>query len=129
MANESALRYYTNQVHYIRLDITFADRGVQKTVGVIPAGSVILKPTSGVNVSTVFNGSGTDLLDIGVSDNDDLYATDLSLASAGFQALDESVSVYVSADTTITATYADQNSDATAGVAQVVIAFIPPNLT
>lgn len=129
MANESALRYYTNQVHYIRLDITSADRGVQKTVGVIPAGSVILKPTSGVNVSTAFNGSGTDLLDIGVSDNDDLYATDLSLASAGFQALDESVSVYVSADTTITATYADQNSDATAGVAQVVIAFIPPNLS
>ena len=121
----TARQFHTQQVHYLRKDITFASRGVSQTVGVIPAGSVIIKPMSGVNVSTIFNGSGTDLLDIGTSGTADLYATDLSLAAVGFQALDEAVSVYVEAETTITAIYADANSDALAGVAQVVICYIP----
>lgn len=114
-------------VHSIRLDITFADRGKQMEIGVVPKGSAILKPISGVNVSTAFNGSGTDLLDIGISSNDDLFATDLSVAAEGFQAFDEAISNYVTADTKFTATYADANSDATAGVAQVVVCFIPPD--
>lgn len=124
-----ARRYSQQMVHYLRLDITYANYGQGAlTVGVIPAGSVILKPASGVNVSTAFNSSGTDLLDIGTSADDDLYATDLALQTVGFAALDEAVSVYVSSDTTITCTAAQSVADATAGVAQVVIAYIPPNL-
>jgi hypothetical protein len=129
MANECAKRYYTDQVHFLRRDLTQADRGVARVVGVIPAGSVILKPCSGVNVSTLFNDSGTDLLDIGSSATGDLWATDLVISAVGFLALDEAVSSYVAVDTTITATYAGQNSDGTTGAAQVVIAFIPPNLS
>ena len=124
-----ARRYSQQMVHYLRKDITYANYGQGAlTVGVIPAGSVILKPASGVNVSTAFNSSGTDLLDIGTSADDDLYATDLALQTVGFAALDEAVSVYVSSDTTITCTAAQSVADATAGVAQVVIAYIPPNL-
>lgn len=129
MANESAVRYYMQMAHYIRADITYADRGVAKVIGTIPAGSVILKPCSGVNVSTLFNDSGTDLLDIGTTANDDLFATDLVISAVGFLALDEAVSNYVASDTTFTATYAGENSNASAGVAQVVIVFIPPNLS
>ena len=123
-----ARRYSQQMVHYLRKDITFADAGVAKTVGVIPSGSVILKPTSGVNVHTAFNSSGTDLIDIGTSADDDLYATDLAGQTVGFAALDEAVSMYVAADTTITATYAQSVADATTGAAQVVIAYIPPDL-
>lgn len=122
-----AVKYHTHQVHYLRKDITFADAGVVKTVGVLPAGSVIVKPASGLNVSTAFNSSGTDLIDIGTSGTADLYATDLAGQTVGFAALDEAVSVYVAAETTVTVTYAQSVADATAGVAQVIIAYVPPN--
>lgn len=116
--------YATQQVHYIRKDLTYADNGVVKTVGVIPAGSVILS-SSGVNVSTAFNAGTSNVLDIGSSADGDLYATDLALGSAAFVAIDEAVSRYVSAETTITATVALSGTAASAGVAQVVIAYIP----
>lgn len=122
-----ARRYSQQMVHYLRKDITYADAGVAKTVGVIPAGSVILKPNSGINVHTAFNSSGTDLIDVGTSADDDLYATDLAAQTVGFAPLDEAVSFYVAADTTITATYSQSVADATAGAAQVVIAYIPPD--
>lgn len=120
-----ARQFHHQLIHYIRRDLTFADRGKQLEIGTIPAGSVIVKPISGVNVHTAFNGTGTDLIDIGVLADDDLYATDLAAQTVGFAALDEAVSVYVAVDTTLTVTYADQNSDATAGAAQAVIAYIP----
>ncbi|MBL8774069.1 MAG: hypothetical protein JNK30_21965 [Phenylobacterium sp.] len=119
-------RQYSQQVvHFLRKRLTYTDRGVAVTVGVVPAGSVILKPISGVNIHTAFNGTGTDLIDIGTSGTADLFATDLAGQTVGFAPCDEAVSFYVAADTTITATYADQNSDATAGEAQVVIAYVP----
>jgi hypothetical protein len=126
-AGSTARQFHTQQVHYLRKTITFADAGVAKTVGVLPAGSLILKPCSGVNVSTAFNSSGTDLIDVGTTGTADLYATDLAGQTVGFAALDEAVSAYVAAETTITATYAQSVADATAGVAQVVIAYIPNN--
>lgn len=120
---------HLQDVHYIRRDFVPADRGVAKLVGTIPAGSVILKPASGVNVHTLFNGSGTDLLDVGVSNSllvdPDFLATALVVSAIGFIPLDEAVSNYVSVDTDITATYNDANSDATLGLMQVVIAYIP----
>ena len=120
-----ARQFHHELVHYIRRNITFADAGVAREVGVIPAGSVILKPNSGVNIHTAFNSSGTDLIDIGTTADDDLYATDLAAQTVGFAPLDEAVSFYVAADTTITVTYAQSVADATAGEAQVVIAYIP----
>lgn len=115
-------------VHFLRLDVTFADfGGGAQTIGVIPAGSLICKGLSGVNVHTAFNSSGTDLLDIGTTADDDLYATDLALQTVGWAELDEAVSMYVAAETTLTATLAQSVADATAGVAQIFIAYIPNN--
>lgn len=125
---DPALNYNMNVVHTLRKDFTSADNGKTLIVGVVPAGSLIRKPTSGVNVSVAFNDSGTDLLDIGVSGDNDLYATDLSVAAVGFQACDEAVSFLVGAsDVTITAVYAGQNSDMTTGAGQIVIDFSPPD--
>lgn len=115
-------------VHYLRKSITFANDGTAVTVGIIPSGSLIIKPMSGVHITTAFNGGGTDLLDVGTSANDDLFGTDLDLSSATFVALDEAIGGYlVTSDTTITATYTDTNGDATAGEAEVIICFIPDN--
>lgn len=121
--------YHHAMVHFLRADITFASpgSGVAKTIGTLPAGAVVHKTFSGVNVSTLFNDSGTDLLDIGVTGTADLFATDLSLAAVGWQPCDEAVSFYAAAAIDVTATYTGQNADATTGVAQIIIGYVPNN--
>ena len=121
--------YHTDQVHYLRKDITHEDNGVAVRVGEIPAGSVILKGAAGVNISEAFNAGTNNLLDIGSSADDDLWATNLAIGSVGFKELDEAVSVYVASNTVITATPALSGTAATAGAGQVVIPYIPANRT
>lgn len=114
-------------IQYIRKDFTFADNGAVLKVGTLPAGAVIAKAISGVNISTVFNAGTTNVLDVGSSDNDDLFGTDLALGVVGLIPLDEAVSMYVASDTEITATVALSGTAATTGVGQVVIAYYLPN--
>jgi hypothetical protein len=120
-------QYHTQQVHFLRKSISYAD-GTSNvyTVGVIPAGSLILKPMSGVHVTTVYNSGTNNLLNIGTSADDDLFGTSLSLTAANFIPLDESIGGYlVAADTTITASHALTGTAATTGAGEVVIADIP----
>jgi hypothetical protein len=128
MATGNTARDYGVQlVHYLRKDFTYADAGVALTVGVIPAGAVILKPLSGVDVQVAFTAATNHQLDIGTDSNDDLYATNLELNAIGFVALDEAVSMKVAAATTITATPDLTGATNTAGAGTVVIAFLPNN--
>lgn len=123
------LRYNTKQVHYLDIPITFATPAAT-VIGKIPKGSTILKPLSGVQVNTVFNAATTNTLHIGESsptDNDDLYATGLLLGTATFVPIDEAVNLTVTADTTLTCTYNQTGTAASAGAGRVVIAFIPPD--
>ena len=112
-------------VHYLKKDIVFGDNGTVLTVGIIPSGATILKAMSGVLVNVAFNAGTTNVLDIGSSADGDLYATDLALGTIAFVALDEAVTMKVSADTTITATVALAGTAATTGAGVVVIAYIP----
>lgn len=115
-------------VQYLREDITFADNGVAKVIGRIPANSLILKPISGMQVTTVFNAGTNNYVDIGTTADDDLFGTDLSGAALAFVPLDEAIGGFlVAADTTITATVGLTGTAATTGAATVVIAFLPPN--
>lgn len=124
----TARQYHTQQVHYLRKGFTFADNGSVLTVGVIPAGALILKPVSGVHVVTVFNAGTSNVLDIGTSADDDLFGTDLALGTANFVPLDESIGGFrVSAETTITATPALAGTAATTGDGEIIIAYIPDN--
>ena len=121
-----ARQYHQQVVHFLRKSITFANNGVAVTVGKIPAGSLILRPVSGVHVTTAFNAGTTNVLDIGSSDNDDLFGTDLALGTTTFVPVDETVGGFlVASDTTITATVALSGTAATAGAGEVVIAYIP----
>lgn len=116
----------TQQIHFLRKTIGFADRGLSLTVGCIPAGSVIVYPASGALVSTLFNGSGTDLLTIGIVGSTSLYASAVDVSSVGNKPLNQNIAaLLVSVDTVIVASYADANSDAATGSMEVYIAYIP----
>lgn len=125
-------RVYQHQmVHFLRKTVTYADNGVAKTVGVLPAGAQILNTISGVFVNTAFNAGTANVIDVGTSANDDLYGTDIALGTKAFVALDEAATAtdvntwQVSSDTTITATVALSGTAATAGSAEIVICYIP----
>lgn len=120
----NAREYHHKMVHFLRKDFTFADDGKTLDVGTIPAGALLLKTISGVNVSTAFNGGATNTLDIGPSTNTDLWATDLALGTAGMIPLDEAVSQYVADETLIQAVVVS-TAAATAGVGQIIIAYVP----
>lgn len=115
------------QVHFLRREFTFANDGQVLTIGTVPAGASILKPLSGVQVNTVFNAGTNNFLDIGTSANDDLYGTDLSLATATFVPLDEAVSETMTAETTFIATVDLTGTAATTGEAVVIIAYATKN--
>lgn len=116
----------TQAVHFLRKSISYTDNGTALTVGVIPAGSLILRPMSGVHVTTAFNAGTNNFIDIGTSADDDLYGTDLSGTATTFVPLDEAVGTFlVSSDTTVTVTVGLTGTSATAGAGEVIICYIP----
>lgn len=121
----------TQQTNYIRKRITFADFGKVITVGYLPGGAVVTG--GGVHIVTVFNSSGTDLLDvgfIGATTDPDAYATLLPLNAIGFIPLDElgAVTNIQQPDAyTVTCSPAQSVADATTGIADVVIEYVPNN--
>ncbi|TIO15625.1 MAG: hypothetical protein E5X86_19850 [Mesorhizobium sp.] len=130
-AGTNARFYETQQVHYLRKRITFADYGTTVTVGKIPAGASVID--GGVHVVTAFNSSGTDLLDVGFigsTTDADAYATDLTMAAVGYIPFDElgaTTNIQQTVDTTVTCAPAQSVADATAGVADVIVAFVVDN--
>jgi hypothetical protein len=130
-AGTAARQYHTQQIHYIRKGITFADRATTVVVGVLPAGSVILPAISGVYVQTVFNAGTNNRLDVGASDDTGTnnYATLLTLLGIGYVALDEMAvaSPVLAADTTVSAYVDVTGTTPTTGAAEIVIAYIPDN--
>lgn len=131
MGTLSARNLVTQQINYIRKRITFADYGTTVTVGYLPGGAMVVG--GGVQIVTAFNSSGTDLLNvgfIGATTDADAYATNLTLAAVGYLELDElgaTTNIQQSDNYTVTCSPAQSVADATAGVADVVIFFIPNN--
>jgi len=130
----TARQYHQQMIHYLRKTITYLDDGTEVTIGRIPAGSIILKPISGVAIVTAFNDTSTNVLDIGANggasgalDDPDYWATDLALGTVGFVALDEAVTNRVAFNTIITASVDLTGTGASAGEAEVIIAYIPDN--
>ncbi len=124
---------YSQQIHYLRKRINYNSSGIATafTIGTIPAGASVL-PGSGVHIVTAFNDSGTDTLDIGfVGDTTDAdgYATLLLVSAVGFIVLDElatTTNIQQTVTTTVTCRYNGQNTNATAGAADVTIMYSLP---
>lgn len=121
-----ALGQQTNYpvVHALRKKITYANSSAV-TVGVLPAGAIVIG--AGVIVTTAFNAATTNVLDIGTSGDDDGFGTDLALGTIGNIVWDElatSNDLYSTSEVTITATYAQTGTAATAGVGHVYVTYI-----
>jgi len=90
----------------------------------------------GIHILTAFNDSGTDTFDIGfrggsATDDPDAYGTLLAGTAVGFIALDElatTTNIINTKPVIVTCRYNAQNSNATAGVAMITIAYSVTNL-
>lgn len=122
-------QYHTQQVHYLRKLITYKDDGTQKTVGYLPPGAVVVDAWA--VVTTAFNDSGTDVIDIGTSGDPDGFASALDVSSVGRKAADDlATSDDLKAGASgvkVVAQYDGSNSNATAGEAVVVVAYVVDN--
>jgi hypothetical protein len=106
----------------IRGDIAYTDT-TSFAIGDLPMGAVIID--FHVHVRTIFNDTGTDLLIVGFSDNDDALVDDLSGAALGlFRAGAASTTPVLELNATPTteiktlhAKYTGANADATTGLA------------
>lgn len=122
--------YHQTMVHYLRKTVTFADNGTEVTVGWLPAGAVILEACSGVVVTTVFNGDTTNTVDIGANvgnDDPDEWLDGGSLETAGFVPLATNVGTYVMSEATEITASVVSTASASAGVAEIVICYLPDN--
>lgn len=121
---------YRGIVHTIVKRITYLQGATETTIGTLPANASIIG--GGVHIITAFNDSGTETLDVGLksgsSTNDpNAYATLLTLSAVGFIPLDElgaTTNIKQTVDSLVTCTYNGENSNASAGVADVIINYV-----
>lgn len=127
-AGTAAREFPAQMIHYLRKSIAYTDNGSTVTIGTIPAGSVVLKPISGVMVHTAFNGNSSNVLDIGPSTDSgtNLWATNLALGTTTFVPIDENVTNLVTVDTIVQA-LVTSTASASTGAAEIIIAYIPDN--
>ena len=108
----------------------FDDTSATSTDIIIPANSQIVDID--VNVQVAFNGSGTDLIDIGVVGNPDLYIDGLSVAAIGkiapaATALCANWKDIGTSDVRIQLQVTDGGGDASAGTATFTVSFLQNN--
>ncbi len=121
---------YDGLVHVLRKKITYLQGATETTIGKLPAYACVIG--GGVHVTTAFNDSGTETLDVGIksgssTDDPNGYATLLTLSAVGFIPLDElgaTTNIMQTAESLVTCTYNGQNSNASAGEAEVIILYV-----
>jgi hypothetical protein len=94
-------------------------------IGTLPLGAHVLDVY--VSVKTAFTGSGTDLVIVGTGADDDEFASGVDVASVGVKhptTIQTSNGAYMAAATDVYVKYTDENSNAGAGAATVVVVFI-----
>ncbi len=126
-AGDVAQEYPQNLVHYLAKTVTYSDNGTAKTLGVIPAGAVVIR--GGVAVTTAFNAGTSNVCDIGTLGDDDGFATDLALGTIGVIVADEMATSNDTLSTsaiTVTATVALSGTAATAGSGVAWVEYIIP---
>lgn len=107
-------------VHFLRKNITW--NGGQVTVGIIPAGSVIMPALTKFYPTTDFDGS--PVLDFGTSLDPDFFGTGVDIAAVNTEVavIDETVALMVAVDTTLVATVSGGSA---AGAGELIVGFIP----
>lgn len=90
-----------------------------EVVFTLPTGAIPLLCI--VQVDTAFNDSGTDTLSIGTTGNNTLYASGVNVGSTGGKLVALSNNDVVTKKTGIFVKYTGENSDATAGSAEILL--------
>jgi len=102
--------------------VEYTDDGTPVTIGTLPADSFVYDIK--IHVTTAFNGTGTDLVEVGWSADQDALSTSQDVSSTGVLEPTHGASDgYNSTQRTVTALYTDQNSDASTGKALVVVLY------
>lgn len=112
----------TQQIHFLRKATTFADNGTLVNIGVIPAGSVVLPPLSGINVSTGFTGSPQSA-HYGPSTSTSLWGAAMALSATTFVPGTATASYLVAVDTIVQGFVT--TTAAGAGIGQWIVSYIP----
>ena len=110
--------------------LTYANT-TAKNLFVLPAGAQILNVI--IDITTAFNSSGTDLIDVGTAADGAYYVNDATASAAGhFAATLVSTNIagilnIGTSDVQVTATYVQSVADASAGSAQITIVYAVKN--
>ena len=119
-----ARQLHTQQVHYFRKRVNYNDAGISGGVvfGTVPAGSMIV--LQNVRVSTAFNAGTTNALNVGTTAGGTQLFTDAATAGARQPTI---ANLSFATDTDLYVQYAQTGGAATAGVADIVVGFVPNN--
>lgn len=110
----------------LRATVAYTDT-TAKSLFTIPSGAVITGWV--VSVTEAFNDTGTDLLDIGVAGTVAKFANDLDVSSQALVTsgiVSTQVGIVQATAQAVIGTYTGQNSDASAGLAVVVVRYFIP---
>lgn len=119
-----ARQLHTQQVHYFRKRVNYNDAGIGGGVvfGTVPAGSMLV--SQNVRVSVAFNAGTTNALNVGTTAGGTQLFTDAATAGARTPTI---ANLSFATDTDLYVQYAQTGGAATAGVADIVIGFVPNN--
>jgi hypothetical protein len=119
-----ARQLHTQQVHYLRKRVNYNDSaiGTGVVMGTLPAGAMIV--SQNVRVSTAFNAGTTNALNVGTAAAGTQVFTDAATAGARSPTI---ANLSFASDQDLYVTYAQTGTAATAGVADIVIGYVPNN--
>lgn len=125
-AGQAARVYPTHQVHYLYKDLVFGDDAVQKSMGYLPVGAIVLAVK--VAVTTLFNDGSTDYVTVGTVADPDGLADDVDVSAVGVilsTTLATSNDFATGAtETEVVCQYDGATSDATTGACTVIVEYI-----
>ena len=125
-AGTSARQFSSQQTHYLIKKVVHTDDGTELTVGYVPAGSVVINARA--EVTEAFNDGGTDQIDIGYAADPDEFCVNLDVSSTGTKldatTFNAAANKVFTSDTEIVCQYDGSSSDATAGVAYVIVEYV-----
>ena len=127
----TARQFPAQMVHYLRRRIayntTFISTDDYTLVGTLPAGSIILQ--SVVKVEIAFDAGTTNYINVGIVGDDDgiVDQDDIDLTAAEWQSSMRGCDLTFASDTNVYVTYDQSGTAAQAGVAVVIVAYIPDN--
>jgi hypothetical protein len=116
-------------VHVCQVDVGFGDDA--DAISVVsgsgtPAPGDIITDVKAL-VTTLFNDSGTDLLNFGITGNPDFFVDDVDGSSTGFKTVEAVLPYKLATGETLLAQYDGENSDATTGRVSFFVTYIRPS--